>query len=181
MANREALKDLNTRLASRLQAARTDDVAAAWLAVEAGGAKYLLPLAQAGEIFPWTAVMSVPYAQAWFLGVANLRGGLFGVVDLASYVTGGKASHSPAVASSDQARAESRLVSFNAALEINCVVLVDRLAGLRHANVFAWSEAPGADAPPYFGASYVDAAGVHWQSLDLLAMSRQPEFLSISA
>jgi twitching motility protein PilI len=180
MANREALKDLNTRLANRLQAARTDDVAAAWLAVEAGGARYLLPLAQAGEIFSWTPVMSVPYAQAWFLGVANLRGGLFGVVDLASYVTGGKASHTP-FAASDQARAESRLVSFNVSLEINCVVLVDRLAGLRHASVFAWSDVPGADAPPYLASSYVDAAGMRWQALDLLAMSRQPEFLSISA
>ncbi len=180
MANREALKELNTRLASRLQAARTDDVAAAWLAVEAGGAKYLLPLAQAGEIFPWTPIMSVPYAQPWFLGVANLRGGLFGVVDLAGYVTAGNGSHSPNV-SSDQVRAESRLVSFNASLEINCVVLVDRLAGLRHASVFAWSEPPSSDAPPYLAASYVDAAGVRWQALDLLAMSRQPDFLSISA
>jgi twitching motility protein PilI len=180
MANREALKELNTRLASRLQAARNDDVAAAWLAVEAGGAKYLLPLAQAGEIFPWTPIMAVPYAQAWFMGVANLRGGLFGVVDLAAYATGGKASHSPS-ASSDQARAESRLVSFNASLEINCVVMVDRLAGLRHASVFAWSEAPGPEAPPYLASSYVDNAGVRWQALDLLAMSRQPEFLSISA
>ena len=180
MANREALKDLNSRLASRLQAARTDDVAAAWLAVEAGGTNYLLPLAQAGEIFPWTPIMTVPYAQAWFLGVANLRGGLFGVVDLASYVTQGKASHSPSVVS-DQVRAESRLVSFNASLEINCVVLVDRLAGLRHASVFAWSEPPSADAPSYLAASYVDAAGIRWQALDLLALSRQPEFLSISA
>lgn len=179
MSNREAIKDLNTRLASRLQAAQTDDVAAAWLAVEAGASKYLLPLTQAGEIFPWTPVMTVPYAQAWFLGVANLRGGLFGVVDLASYVTGGKATFTPTVLS-DQSRAESRLVSFNASLEINCVVLVDRLAGLRHASVFAWSEAPSADAQPFFGASYVDAAGERWQSLDLLAMSRQTEFLTIS-
>nr|MBP8019186.1 chemotaxis protein CheW [Hylemonella sp.] len=123
---------------------------------------------------------SVPYAQPWFLGVANLRGGLFGVVDLAGYVTAGNGSHSPNV-SSDQVRAESRLVSFNASLEINCVVLVDRLAGLRHASVFAWSEPPSSDAPPYLAASYVDAAGVRWQALDLLAMSRQPDFLSISA
>ena len=171
---------MQSRLASRLQAARTDDVAAAWLAVEAGGTRFLLPLAQAGEIFPWTPVMPVPYAQPWFMGVANLRGGLFGVVDLASYVSGAPPVKSPG-AMTDQARAESRLVSFNASLDINCVVLVDRLAGLRHANVFAWSEAPGPDAPAFEGATYIDAAGVRWQALDLLAMSRQPQFLSISA
>jgi hypothetical protein len=51
---------------------------AAWLAVQAGGRDYLLPLNQAGEIFPWTGVQPVPYTQAWFLGIANLRGALMG-------------------------------------------------------------------------------------------------------
>ena len=67
-------------LAGRLQAARSEGVSvAAWLAVQAGGRDYLLPLNQAGEIFPWTGVQPVPYTQAWFLGIANLRGALMGV------------------------------------------------------------------------------------------------------
>jgi twitching motility protein PilI len=79
MANREALRDLQSRLAGRLQAARSEGVSvAAWLAVQAGGRDYLLPLNQAGEIFPWTGVQPVPYTQAWFLGIANLRGALMG-------------------------------------------------------------------------------------------------------
>ena len=49
MANREALRELQSRLASRLQAARTEGVQAAWLAVEAAGRKYLFPLTQSGE------------------------------------------------------------------------------------------------------------------------------------
>ena len=54
MANREALRQLHARLAARLQAARSEGVAAAsWLAVDAGGSKYVMPLAQAGGIFPW--------------------------------------------------------------------------------------------------------------------------------
>jgi twitching motility protein PilI len=56
MANREALRDLQSRLAGRLQAARSEGVSvAAWLAVQAGGRDYLLPLNQAGEIFPGPA------------------------------------------------------------------------------------------------------------------------------
>lgn len=82
MANREALRELQIRLASRLQAARTEGLSvSSWLAVEAGGSQYLLSLAQSGEIFPWTSIQSVPYTSPWFMGVANLRGGLFGVVD----------------------------------------------------------------------------------------------------
>ena len=42
--------------------------------------KYLFPLGHAGEIFPWTPPQPVPYTEPWFLGVANLRGGLYGVV-----------------------------------------------------------------------------------------------------
>ena len=105
MANREALRELQSRLASRLQAARTQGVQAGWLAVEAAGRKYLFPLAQSGEIFPYSATQSVPYTHNWFLGVANLRGGLYGVVDLASFVSG----QAPAQRS-DAGRAESRLV-----------------------------------------------------------------------
>ena len=51
MANREALRELQSRLAGRLQAARTEGVQASWLAVEAGGSRYLFPRAQSGEIF----------------------------------------------------------------------------------------------------------------------------------
>src|SRR5205085_11138200 len=106
MANREALRELQSRLASRLQAARTEGVQAGWLAVEAAGGKFLFPLAQSGEIFPFAAPQEVPYTQGWFLGVANLRGGLYGVVDLASFVTG----QAPALRS-DAGRAEARLVA----------------------------------------------------------------------
>ena len=118
MANREAIRELQTRLADRLQVARAQGVAPSWLAVQAGGKNYLFPMEQSGEIFPWVSTQAVPYTQAWFLGVANLRGGLFGVVDLASYVTG-----QAAPAKSELARKESRLVALNGAFDINCALL----------------------------------------------------------
>ena len=176
MANREALRELQSRLASRLQAARTEGVQAGWLAVEAAGSKYLFPLAQSGEIFPFSSAQEVPYTQAWFLGVANLRGGLFGVVDLASYVSG----QAP-VQRSDAGRAESRLVALNALLDLNCALLVDRLAGLRNTDAFVSSSDAPEGSPEYFGSGYTDASGAFWQEINLQALSQQPQFLSISA
>lgn len=176
MANREALRALQSRLATRLQAARSEGVQASWLAVEAAGARYLFPLAQSGEIFPFTSAQPVPYTQHWFLGVANLRGGVYGVVDMGSFV-GGRA---PA-ARSDAGRAESRLVAFNAALEVNCALLIDRLAGLRNPEAFRSSSEPPAGSPGYFGSGYTDANGAYWQEINLQALSQQPQFLSISA
>src|SRR3990167_7174948 len=112
MANREALRELQIRLASRLQAART--------------------VGHAGEIFTWTVVQHVPYTQKWFMGVANLRGGLTGVVDLA-----GLLGESPV--RTEQALSESSLLALNAVLEVNAALLVDRLAGLRSTDAFVSS------------------------------------------
>ena len=176
MANREALRELQSRLAHRLQAARSEGVQASWLAVEAAGARYLFPLAQSGEIFPFTSTQPVPYTQAWFLGVANLRGGLYGVVDLAGFVAG----RAPAQRT-EAHRAESRLVALNAALEVNCALLIDRLAGLRNAEAFASSTEPPEGSPAFFGAGFTDAQGAYWQEINLQALSQQPQFLSISA
>ena len=176
MANREALRELQSRLASRLQAARTEGVQAGWLAVEAAGSKYLFPLAQSGEIFPYTQPQQVPYTQGWFLGVANLRGGLFGVADLASFVSG----RAP-VQRSDAGRAESRLVALNALLDVNCALLIDRLAGLRNTDAFVASNDAPEGSPDYFGSGYTDASGAYWQEINLQALSQQPQFLSISA
>ena len=176
MAHREALRELQTRLATRLQAARAEGLQASWLAVESAGARYLFPLAQSGEIFPFGATQPVPYTQPWFLGVANLRGGLFGVVDLAGYM--GARTPGPRT---DSGRAESRLVALNAALEVNCALLIDRLAGLRNLDAFTTSAEPAEGSPAFFGTGYTDAQGTFWQEIDLQALSQQPQFLSISA
>lgn len=176
MANREALRALQTRLAERLQLARTQGVAPSWLAVEAGGGKYLFPMGQAGEIFPWVATQAVPYTQSWFMGVANLRGGLFGVVDLASFVSG-----QAAAVKTEFARKESRLVALNGALDINCALLIDRLAGLRNQQAFSDFSAKAPDAPDFFGNRYVDDNGATWQEINLQTLAQQAHFLTIGA
>ncbi|MDB5848041.1 MAG: chemotaxis protein CheW, partial [Rhodoferax sp.] len=161
MANREAIRELQTRLATRLQAARTEGRSVQWLAVEARGQRYLFPLAQAGEIFPWTSVQAAPYTQPWFLGVANLRGGLCGVVDLAAFL-----SMTPTP--SEAERAECSLLTLNTTLDVNCALVIDRLAGLRGTEAFTSSVPAADDAPPYFGPQHVDAAGLPWREIDLL-------------
>ena len=176
MANRQAIRDLQSRLAGRLQAARTEGASALWLAVQSAGTRYLFPLTQSGEIFPWTSAQAVPYTHEWFLGVANLRGGLYGVVDLASFVLG-----RPPVTRTDSARGEARLVALGSSLDINCALLIDRLAGLRSADAFVASSARAPEAPDFFGNRYTDAEGAHWQEINLQALSLQPQFLSISA
>lgn len=176
MANREALRELQARLASRLQAARAEGMSVAWLAVRAGGSNYLFPLGQSGEIVPLTQLQAVPYSLDWFRGVVNIRGGLFGVVDLAGFIaiSGGGARQEPAVA-------EPSVVTLNALLEVNCALQVDTLSGLRGVDAFVSSKPAPADAPIYFGNQFFDATGEQWQEINLRTLSQTPQFLSISA
>jgi len=175
MATKQALRDFQSRLAERLQSARTSGVAAAWLAVEAGDSRLLFPLTHAGEIFSWTQVWPVSYAHDWFLGMANLRGGLCGVVDLAAFMAGGVPTRSEAML------AQCRLVALNPVLEVNCALLVDRLLGLRTTEAFTASTPAAPGAPPYFAHVYRDQGGVEWQEVNLQALSQYPAFLSIGA
>ncbi|MGI4779128.1 MAG: chemotaxis protein CheW [Janthinobacterium lividum] len=191
MANRDALRAFQARLASRLQDARTSDVSASWLAVEAGAGRYLFPLGHAGEIFPWTPPHPVPHTEPWFLGVANLRGGLYGVIQLAGFAVTDAAppARSSAVAilpttipaTGDGLRTQARLVAFNELLEVNCALQVDRLVGLRGVEAFTASQPPAAGTATWLGHVYTDARGEQWQEIDLQALSRQPRFLDIGA
>lgn len=177
MANRQALRELQTRLAARLQQARTEGVAAGWLAVELMGRRCLLPLAQSGEIFPITAVQKVPYTQHWFMGVANLRGGLYGIVDLASFM-----NNTPIQRNFDgSTREQARLIALNSAMEVNCAVLIDRLGGLRGVSDFVSRENAAEGSPAFMSAQYVDKAGLSWTELDLQLLASSPDFLGISA
>lgn len=176
MAKREALRELQSRLAERLQQARTEVRPVSWLAVECAGLGLLFPLPTAGEIFPVGALLPVPHTQRWFLGVANLRGGLHGVVDLAAFL-----GLRPPIAR-DAVREQARLLAFNARFGANCAVLVDRLAGLRSAEQLTAEAGENAEKQPLFaGARWRDDAGRVWQEIDLAALARHEQFLAIAA
>nr|WP_297352543.1 chemotaxis protein CheW [uncultured Caldimonas sp.] len=177
MAKKEALRELQSRLAERLQAARTEARTANWLAVESAGQGFLLPLSDAGEIFPFGAFVAVPHTAAWFLGVANLRGGLHGVVDLAGFL--GFKNTAATAAPSDSLRDQARLVAFNPMLEINCALLVERLAGLRGKEQLQAEADDGRAKPAFVGGRYRDGQGRRWQELSLSALAGDEAFLRI--
>lgn len=180
MAKREALRELQARLAKRLQAAQSEGMSVSWLAVRAGGCNYLLPLGQSGEIVALSSPQAVPYSKDWFRGVLNIRGSLFGVVDLARFVAAcGGVVMRPADASAGTV--EASVVTLNAQLEVNCALQVDSLAGLRGSDGFATSSAAPSGSPDFYGHCFVDAQGHSWQEINLRALAQSPQFLSIGA
>ena len=175
MANREALRELQARLAERLQLARTEARPMSWLAVECERVGLLVPLPTAGEIFSVGTLLPVPHTQPWFMGVANLRGGLHGVVDLAAFLG------LRAALSRDAVREQARLLAFNAAVGAHIAVLVDRLSGLRSVHQLEPEAAADTARPAFAGGRFRDAEGRCWQEIDLAALAQDEQFLAIAA
>ena len=178
MANREALRELQSRLAQRLQQARTETRVQSWLAVECAGQGLLMPLPTAGEIFPVSTLLPVPHTQPWFMGVANLRGGLHGVVDLAAFLG------LRAPIAFDSLGEQAQLLAFNASHGAHCAVLIDKLAGLRSAEQLTPEppEPPNSPPRPNFAPErWRDAQGRRWQEIDLAALAHHEQFLGIAA
>ena len=180
MSKREALRELQGRLASRMQAARSEAPVRSWLAVECAGQGLLFPLHEAGEIFPVGSVLPVPHTQPWFTGVANLRGGLHAVVDLGLFLG---LRRGPGAMAAEGTRDSARLLALNPSLGVNCALLVDRLAGLRNADQLsaASAEAPvPAGRPAFAGACWRDGDGRVWQEIELSALAGHEQFLGVA-
>jgi len=178
MANKEALRELQQRLADRLQAVRQQAPARNWLAVEIAGHGFLLPLDQAGEIFPLSPIQPVPHSQEWFLGVANLRGQLHGVIDLAAFL--GLPQRQVRNVHEVAARDAGRLIAFNAGLQLNAALLIDRLMGLRNTSTVTPADAlPDAAKPHFVGKQMSDVQGRTWYELDLAGLVADEAFLKI--
>ena len=175
MANSEALRELQTRLAERLQAAQTEAPRVSWLAVESGGRGLLFPLGGAGEIFSLPTVLPVPHTVPWFVGVTSLRGSLHGVVDLAAFL-GLRAPRS----AGEPLREGSHLLALNQTLGSHCALLVDRLAGLRGEQHLNATDTDAAERPSFAGALWRDDNGRPWQEIDLAALAAHPQFLAIA-
>ena len=175
MAKKEALRELQSRLAERMQAARTQARPVSWLAVECRGQGLLFPLHQAGEIFSLVPLLPVPHTRSWFAGVANLRGGLHGVVDLGAFL--GMSGRAGGLV--EGAREQARLVAFNPSIGLNCALMVDRLAGLRSAEQLTADTEDAGPRPAFAGQRLRDGDGRAWQEIVLSSLAEDEQFLGI--
>jgi twitching motility protein PilI len=166
---RSRLRQYQVTLLERMQAAKAGSGnAGRELGVLLGGRRCLLDLTQVGEIVPFQAVTPVPLAQDWYLGLANIRGNLVGVVDLARYM--GEAGTEPGT--------DSRLVTFATHLGFNCAILAGRVLGLRNLDGMAQEAADGR-LPAWGSQQFQDGEGQQWTRLDLAELVREARFLQV--
>ena len=172
---RSRLRQYQVQLLERMQAAKTGaNVGGRELGVLIGGRLCLLDLTQIGEIVPPQPVTQVPLTRDWYQGLANIRGNLTGVIDLARYQGQGGGADDTTVS-------ERRFITFAPGLGFNCALLAGRVLGLRKlADMRAVTEAQAAEpARAWCGQHFDDAEGQRWTRIDLAQLVREPGFLQV--
>jgi len=168
-APRIDLRTFQQELASRLATKTAAQVESSRLGFSSGGERWLVRLADAGEVITIPPIVKVPMTRDWFLGVANIRGNLYSVVDFAGFL-----GHALAPAA-----AATRLLLFGARVgELNAGIVVSRVLGLR--NLADLAPVPAlANAAPWYAQRWMDGDGNAWQEMDLARLARTPAFLQV--
>ena len=159
-------------LATRLASKTTAQVESSRLGLNSAGERWLIRLADAAEVVAVPPLAAVPLTQPWFLGLANMRGNLYSVVDLARFL--GREGVVP-----HGGGGQSRLILFGSrAGDMNVGVVVQGVLGLR--NVAELAPAPSVtDAPAWYGQRWTDPDGGTWQEFDLARLAADPVFLRV--
>jgi twitching motility protein PilI len=163
------LRSFQQELAARLTSKTAAQVESSRLGLSSGGEQWLIRLSDAGEVIAMPPVATVPMTRPWFLGVANIRGNLYTVIDFAGFLGRGGVD----------AAAGARLLLFGPRTgDLRAGIVVARVLGLRNLAELAPS-APPHDAPAWYAQRWMDAEGGTWQEIDLAKLARDPGFLQV--
>ena len=164
MSKRLNLREFQQNLINRLQAKDMAVERVSTLGVQIAGRNWLVDMMDIGEVLTVPPLTSIPFAKPWFRGVANVRGNLYGVADMAAYEHRGTASGDM----------ENRMLLVAQRHAFNVGLLVDRVLGLRDAREWRKNETDGQ-------VEYHDEQDTVWRKLDITGLLEQAEFLQIGS
>lgn len=167
MVQRISLREFQQTLSQRFARASTGDHRTL-LAFGAGGQRWMLPLAQAGEIMSVPTMTSVPLTHPWFRGLVNVRGTLFGVTDWAAFH-----GEPPTHPSND-----ARLLLVGMRFGVHCALLVSATFGLRNPGDFQMRPAPS-ESPSWKPQLLQSTDGDDWPLLDVPHLLADARFLDV--
>ena len=162
MSKRLNLREFQQNLINQLQAKDLSVERVSTLGVQIANRNWLVEMADIDEIMPLPKLATVPFAKPWFRGVANVRGNLYGVVDMMAYEQSGVAT----------GNSENRAMLVASRFEFNVALLVDRVLGLRDARTWQQTDVGGQ-------VEYHDEQGITWRKLNIESLLEQAEFLQI--
>ena len=164
MAKRFSLREFQQNVLNRIQVQTSGGAVSrvSSLGLQIGGQNWLVKMEDVAEVLPMPALTPVPLTKSWFLGLANIRGNLYGICDLSAFSGMG-----------DTPRGQSnRVLLLAGKFAFNAGLLVSRVVGLRDSS--AWvSTMRGMEE------CLLDEKGQVWHLLDLPMLVQHNDFLQI--
>ena len=169
MARKFNLRQFQTDLSRRMQAAALAPAQASRLGFQAAGVNWLVSLEEIDEVMPLPEIVTTPGTTRWFRGMTNIRGNLYAVSDLSDFLEG----------TPTQESADSRLLLVHRKHGVNAALIIERSLGLRQIGQFERRDEQG--KWPCSANCYQESGGTDWVEIDLTRLLADPAFLSVEA
>jgi twitching motility protein PilI len=168
MAKGSSLRDYQTSILARLEDVKKAgaEAPAGYLGVVIGSKNVLVNLQEISETLPVADIHRVPIVKPWFLGVANVRGVLYAINDLAQMLENSFTSIS----------SNARLLLMSDAVTSNVAFVVDRMIGLRKLDEMKLRDEAAKETACLKAQTYQDAENRVWHMLDCDKLVRSKEF-----
>lgn len=165
------MKDYQLALTEQIKNA-TEEATAAVLGVAIGEARWLVHMTEVNEVLPVPKLAAVALTRPWFLGMANVRGNLYGITDLSLYLGG----------PSTQINQKTRVFLSSPRYSVNSGLLVSNMLGIRSLSDFEPMKNTDESMPEHVGSAGIckDKAGRVWHVLNLQALVQEDNFLKIA-
>lgn len=137
------------------------------------GRRFIAPMGQISEMLDVPPSTRLPGVQPWVIGLANVRGRLLPLFDLAMFFG----------ASALGQRRQRRVLVIDTD-QLYCGLIVDQAFGMQHFTHDLYLEnvedVPEA-ATPFVKGGYVDASGVSWALFDMNAVAGYSRFMNAAS
>ncbi len=137
------------------------------LGVVAGSKRFLVNLSEVKEVLPVPPYQQVPLTKPWFLGVANVRGNLYSISDMAQFM-GMPATHKSI---------NNRILLLSTETTAQVALLIDSLIGLRSVDAMQAKPHAGDVEEFYSKKVYSDSENNEWFELDIESLVQDKDFI----
>lgn len=145
------------------------EASVAVLGAAVGENRYLIPMIEVSEVLPIPKLARVPLTQPWFLGLANVRGSLYGINDLNVYLGGNPMPFN----------LKSRILLVSLSNKVYGAFVVNSMLGIRNLSEFTSVKSAKRKLSKGIALQYKDTEGRLWRELSLFELIRDEKFLQI--
>ena len=168
MSKQSQLREYQTSILARLENAKKAgaEPPAGYLGVVIGSKNILVNLQEISETLPIVDIHRVPIVKPWFLGIANVRGVLYAINDIAQMLENTFTSIS----------SSARLLLLSQSVTSNVAFVVEKMIGLRKLDEMKLREEVIEDDICLKSQTYQDDENRVWYMLDCDKLIRSKEF-----